>query len=107
MLIVANLLFGIFASGMKTWKQVKEEYTAYLAGKSLKQPKRRLAALDKIEEYLRTTHPGIFNGYALFAAITKNDLKWKYTYWKGSNISGAESQVINDFYKLALAPITK
>lgn len=88
---------------MKTRKQVKGEYARYLKERTLKQPRRRLAALDKIDEYLQTTHPGVFNGYALFAAITKDDLKWKYTNWKGRNISGAESQVINDFNKLAMA----
>jgi hypothetical protein len=86
---------------MKTWKQIKEEYAPYLKARLLKQPKRRLTALGKIEGYLQTTHPSVFKGYAMLAATSKNDLKEKYTNWKGRNISGAESQVINDLYKLA------
>jgi hypothetical protein len=84
-----------------TWNRIKEEYDSYLRFIGLKQPERRINALHRVEEYVKTTHPSVYSGHALFTAINKDDLKHKFQNWKGRNISGAESQVINDFYKLS------
>ncbi len=88
---------------MKTWKQVKSEYNGFLDSLELKQPQRRISALNKIEQCLKANYPGLFKGHALFTQVEKSDLKDRYKHWKGKNLNGAESQVINDFYKLALA----
>ena len=86
---------------MKNWKQIKAEYAQYLNDKGLKQPQRRISALNKIEQCLRSTYPSLLKGYVLFTHIDKNELKGRFRSWKGGNINSAESQVINDFYKLA------
>jgi hypothetical protein len=86
---------------MRTWIQVKTEYTRYLSEKRLKQVSRRMSALNKIERLLLSSYPSLLKGHALFALIDKDELKEKITHQKGAKINGAESQVINDFYKLA------
>jgi hypothetical protein len=88
-------------SFMKTWKQVELEYAQYLEKIKLKYPHRRISALHKIEECLKATYPSLLKGYALFTQIDKKELKERFRNWKGKNLNGPESQVINDFYKLA------
>ncbi len=92
---ICSLLF------MKTWTQVKKEYGQYLDAIKLKNPSRRISALDRIEQCLRTYYPAILKGYVLFTQIEKNELKEQFRAWKGKEINGAENQVFNDFYKLA------
>ena len=86
---------------MKTWSQIKLTYKQFLEERNLKQPNRRLSALHKIEECLRASYPSFFKGHALFTQVNKSEMKERYEHWKGRNINVAESQVINDFYKLA------
>jgi hypothetical protein len=86
---------------MKTWKQIKAEYAQYLHGRDLKQPQRRISALNKVEQCLQSTYPSLLKGYSLFTHLDKAELKERFKAWKGENLNGAESQVINDFYKLA------
>ena len=88
---------------MKTWNQVISQYLKYLAEIELKRPQRRLLALAKIEACLKSAYPSLLKGYSLFTQIEKSELKDRFMDWKGKNINGAESQVINDFYKLAMA----
>lgn len=90
---------AIIITPMKTWKQVSEKYPTFL-NKKVKAPQRRLSALSKIEMYLNQQYPSILKGYTSFIHIDKFELRSKYEEWKGKNISGAESQVFNDFYKL-------
>jgi hypothetical protein len=85
---------------MKTWKQISNQYHKYLIDKELKEPKIRLAALHKIERFLKENYPSIINGSTNFIHIDKFELRNKYELWKGKNITGAESQVFNDFYKI-------
>lgn len=84
---------------MKTWNQVKDKYPSFLRNK-LKAPERRLSALSNIEKYLEEQYPSILKGYASFIYIDKAELRSKYEAWKGREMSGAEKQVFNDFYKL-------
>ena len=91
---------------MKTWTQVKTVYFLYLAEKKLKQPQRRVSALKKIEACLQSNYPGLFKGYALFTQIEKDELKDRLKNWKGKALNGAENQVINDFYRLAMLKIS-
>lgn len=86
---------------MKTWKQVKLEYHQFLDSAKLKQPERRISALNKIEECFKLTYPSLLKGYALFTHFDKEELKVRFKLWKGKELNGAENQVINDFYKLA------
>ena len=86
---------------MKTWKEIKSKYIQYLLALDLKQPERRISALNKIEDYFKATYPSMLKGYTLFSQIDKSTLKVNISNWKGQKLNGAENQVINDFYKLA------
>jgi hypothetical protein len=85
---------------MKTWKRVKREYPAYLQN-NIKVPAERLCALSEIEHYLKEQFPSLIHGYTDFRNIDKSALREKYEAWKGEKITGAESHVFNDFYKLS------
>jgi hypothetical protein len=85
---------------MKTWKSVRREYPTYLK-ENIKTPAVRLGALSEIEYYLKEQFPSLLLGYTDFRNIDKTALREKYQAWKGEKISGAESQVFNDFYRLS------
>jgi hypothetical protein len=86
---------------MKTWKHISHKYADYLSNKKLAKPNIRLSQLSRIEQYLQEIYPGILKGNADFIHISKFELRSRYEKWKGKKINGAESQVFNDFYKLA------
>jgi hypothetical protein len=85
---------------MKTWKRVRSEYPTYLRN-NIKVPAVRLGALSEIEYYLKEQFPSLIHGYTDFRNIDKSALTEKYAAWKGEKISGVESQVFNDLYKLS------
>jgi hypothetical protein len=88
-----------------TWTQIVDKYPGYLTEIKLKQPKRRISALHKIEQYLQSCNLEIINGNILIAQINKLEFKQKYESYKGCNLNGAETQVINDFYKISTSSL--
>ena len=85
---------------MNHWKRVSDKYPDFLIN-HVRVPSKRLSALSKIEQFLKEQYPGILSGHTNFIYIDKFELRRNYEIWKGKKINSSETQVFNDFYKLA------
>ena len=83
-----------------TWQIIKESYIKdHLAKRYLKQPERRLRALDATEALLRSQHPEYIDDPMRICNMGKDKLKIQLAEMKGSNLSSAEKSIITGLFK--------
>lgn len=79
---------------------IKESYIKdHLAKTYLKQPERRLRALDAIEALLRSQHPEYIDDPMRIYNMGKDKSKIQLAEMKGSNLSSAEKSIITGLFK--------
>ncbi len=86
---------------MFTYQQVRNFYIHDHLSKNLKQPERRLNALNAIESIIKDKSPDLLNSNHLFKKFNKSSFIEKYSEWKENNLSGAEKSVINGLFKFS------
>lgn len=86
---------------MKNWEEAKKAYVKDHLSKPLKQPQRRLSALNAIEKIFQDKFPQILRDQNLFKTLSKDTFLKKYQNGKGKPLSSAEKSVINGLYNFS------
>lgn len=81
-----------------TLLQLKHAVQTELEGRKLKQPQRRLGALEHVVDFIEASGTAYLSGGNLRLPSDKNKLKSDYEHYKGKSISGAETSIINEIY---------
>lgn len=78
------------------WEELKKRIIAEYDSRNLKSNV-RYSALEKIDAFLRKQYPSIIDDVKSLSA-DKSVVKGTYKEYKGSELNGAESSVINEIY---------
>lgn len=82
------------------WERIKKSIVDDLLSRNLSDPRIRLNALENIERiFLKHLIEYIDDPIKNFNAIDKVKLKELLTQYKGKELNGAESSIINEIYR--------
>lgn len=85
------------------WEFLKERILDEYASRNLK-TRRRIKALDKVEQFIYRNHPNLRNNVEELLAISIKDIKNSYTNSMHTKLNGAENSVINEIYNQLKTP---
>ena len=82
------------------WIDLKEAIRADLLGRGLKQPRLRISALDRLEEFLSQIFPESLVSPALLLSIGRDNVSAKLARLKDNGrLNGAERSVLGDIFR--------
>lgn len=80
------------------WEELKNMIIADISNRNLKEPNRRLKALEKIEIIIRQHYPIYLQDISNIITIEKESFKNQISEIKGCKLNGAENSIINEIY---------